>query len=1535
MRNWGIRLLLLALTSLPISAQTITGAFTNSTEPGWVFGGNSFTPVLTSGTIDPTGDGWLRLTDNANNRATYAYYDTAVSSANRTVFTSFDYASYNGSGADGITFFLFDGSVEFSEGAFGGSMGYAPKTVAGGGEVDKEGLAGGYLAISLDDFGNFSNPTEGRTGGPGSRPNAVAVRGPGDGYNGYEFIAGTGDGTTPALTQQLDFPSYTTRPDQGGADYRHVEILITPTNQLTVWLQFGADGVLTKVLEADLSGYLRPETLKFGFTSGTGGATEIHELRALTVATLVANLWDNGANGGSGATGDWSVAANWNPDVPVTGDDILFDNTFVSVNQTVNVGVGTTRVVRSIQIDAPFSYTLNNGTLEFNDIDVPGFVGIAVTQTNGVSATGNTINSNLKFDTAAGVRNATTSTLTLGGAINTNGQTVTFDGSGNTAATGVISGTGALVKDQSGDLALSGNNTYSGGTAVSGGTVTLGHDNALGTGGVVMTGGALVGSGSRTIGNTVSLQGDAGFTNLTVAGSVSQTGGDRVLTLSGATISGGVSLAENNQTRTLTTNVTADSTISGVIADGAGSGADGLIKTGTATLTLSGANTYTGGTTITEGAIKLGASDRLADSGNVDLAGGTLNLNGFSERVNDLSFNNGSIDFGAAGTSNYFMFNNDGTASGPLSVLNWEDGSGGGAVDRLAYRSNQAVSTTFLDNIYFSGYGSGAEVLAANQDKAITGYGGSTDWDFITPKATAFTTWDGRRDSNNTTSADVNWTTSRNWIGDSAPAFNTSTRIAFGDNGTPSSRWTADMNGNRTVNAIRFNADNTISYNLTGSGDTLSLRGTLPSVMQLSDMNQTMSMSNISLNTTTIFDVAGAGNLTVSSVIANTNTTDTLVKEGLGSGVLILSGSNTFTSRVVINGGSVEATNANSLGTGNSDTGNTVVNDGASLRLNNTGTGFTTTERLSLSGTGYGGQGALRNVDGNNIVSGTIALGSDTRIQSDLDTLTLSNTLSGSGKNLSVGGAGNITISGVIGTGSGALAKDGAGTVTLSGTSANTYTGTTTVNAGTLALGKTAGVNAVAGNLVIGDGTGTDTVRLDASNQIADTSSVTLNNGGVLNVNGNAETVAGLNSSSSGSQVQLGAGTLTVNNSTANTYAGTLTGSGSLTKTGVGRLTLSGSSGSYSGTTNVNAGIVAIGSATALGTGSVAVASGGNVEVQGNVTMANAFSIRGDGTGANDGAIENFSGNNTLSGNITLADNARIGSSGGTLTLSNAGTLSGTNRNIIFSGAGDTVVNRNINTGTGTLTKEGSGNLTLNAANSYTGATTISAGKITAGAAGIFNDAASLTVSNTAVYDMAGFNETVGNLQGTGTVNFNNATLTLASGSSTFGGDFGFSNGTIVVNAGASLTLDASFNAANINIVLNGGSLFLGSGLNHVFGNLTVNGTSVIDFGTSGATTAQFNNVNVTSGQLNVNNWTDAVDYFLAYNSPGAQGTAPTNRVVFAGHVGNDTRWIPYSGGTNGQLSPVPEPSAYGAALLGASVALFTLRRRRRDSSLA
>src|SRR5439155_5456157 len=124
----------------------------------------------------------------------------------------------------------------------------------------------------------------------------------------------------------------------------------------------------------------------------------------------------------------------------------------------------------------------------------------------------------------------------------------------------------------------------------------------------------------------------------------------------------------------------------------------------------------------------------------------------------------------------------------------------------------------------------------------------------------------------------------------------------------------------------------------------------------------------------------------------------------------------------------------------------------------------------------------------------------------------------------------DLTVSAVVsGTGFG-LTKAGLGTMSFSGTTANTYTGATTVNEGELDLNKNAGVNAVAGPLVIGDdagGVGADVVRFGSNNdQIANTAAVTVKSSGLLDLFGRSETIGPL--TLTGGTVSTGTGTLTL-----------------------------------------------------------------------------------------------------------------------------------------------------------------------------------------------------------------------------------------------------------------------------------------------------------------------------------------------------------------------------------------------------------------------
>src|SRR5947209_5405003 len=196
------------------------------------------------------------------------------------------------------------------------------------------------------------------------------------------------------------------------------------------------------------------------------------------------------------------------------------------------------------------------------------------------------------------------------------------------------------------------------------------------------------------------------------------------------------------------------------------------------------------------------------------------------------------------------------------------------------------------------------------------------------------------------------------------------------------------------------------------------------------------------------------GVIDVANVISNATTGALISAPIAGSvgltkndvGVLILSGADTYTGATQINRGALAANSVGALGA----TSGVTVATGAALQVGATPTnavpvtlnGFGST--TSASGTATGG--AMRSTAAATW-AGVITLGSDSRINSDSNTLTISTggiTATNAGTNLTIGGGGGVTVTGVIGTNVGQLTKDGAGTLTLSG--ANTYTGATVVN---------------------------------------------------------------------------------------------------------------------------------------------------------------------------------------------------------------------------------------------------------------------------------------------------------------------------------------------------------------------------------------------------------------------------------------------------------------------------------------------------------
>ena len=156
---------------------------------------------------------------------------------------------------------------------------------------------------------------------------------------------------------------------------------------------------------------------------------------------------------------------------------------------------------------------------------------------------------------------------------------------------------------------------------------------------------------------------------------------------------------------------------------------------------------------------------------------------------------------------------------------------------------------------------------------------------------------------------------------------------------------------------------------------------------------------------------------------------------------------------------------------------------------------------------------------------------------------------------------------------SGALTKDGAGTLIYGGV--NTYTGATTINAGTLQLG--------------------------AANRIVDTNAVTVNAGGTFNLNNFAETIGSLSGAGS---VTLGTATLTTGDATSTIFSGLMSGTGGLTKQGAGMMTLSGAN-TYTGATTINA-------------GTLQVAGGAAIADTSAVTLANVVGVTLDLNGTNE-----------------------------------------------------------------------------------------------------------------------------------------------------------------------------------------------------------------------------------------------------------------------------------------------------------------------------
>ncbi|MGX5690766.1 Ig-like domain-containing protein [Arcticibacter tournemirensis] len=285
-------------------------SFRNSTAPGISFGGapEAFLTAKPGtapdgGSIDKEGEGFLRLTNNSTYQKGFVISNAEFPSRNG--FTViFEYYIYGGTGADGISLFLFDADVDsFNIGGFGGSLGYAQITRT---VPPSAGVSKGYLAIGLDEFGNFSNPTEGRQGGTGFIPGSVTLRGRGNGTattpDNYAFL-------TTSKIANYGFPltvgGSTRQSDSTSAGYRRVYMDMVPNPKggynITVRVTRGGSPTTTAtVINNFYYSEPAPSHLRYGIASSTGAQTNYHEIRNVfidvyQVDNLVAPVANNDA----------------------------------------------------------------------------------------------------------------------------------------------------------------------------------------------------------------------------------------------------------------------------------------------------------------------------------------------------------------------------------------------------------------------------------------------------------------------------------------------------------------------------------------------------------------------------------------------------------------------------------------------------------------------------------------------------------------------------------------------------------------------------------------------------------------------------------------------------------------------------------------------------------------------------------------------------------------------------------------------------------------------------------------------------------------------------------------------------------------------------------------------------------------------------------------------------------------------------------------------------------------------------------------
>ncbi|MCX6856018.1 MAG: autotransporter-associated beta strand repeat-containing protein, partial [Verrucomicrobia bacterium] len=872
---------------------------------------------------------------------------------------------------------------------------------------------------------------------------------------------GAGTGTTEATTNNLV--------NLSGHD---ANILITTLNVgnqsrlggLTSEFNFGAD-------DASISSVLDATNVNIGFRTGTATAT----------STLT-----NRVNISGGAVTFGNVGATG------TGVDIG--------NSTYNQA-GAASTVGELNISGG-SVTINNSTslaaavrLGTNAAAGGGTVTAALNITGGTTTlAGNIIrNATSPRTTSTVLLNGSSAILNMGGfSIGSGSAVITLGAQAGTLQNlGELNGGGDLTKTTAGTLILSGTNTYTGTTQINAGTVELTGGSAILNSGVValadVAGANLQLNASETIGS-----------------------------LSGGGATGG---NVNLQSNTLTLSAASGSTAyAGIISGSGGS----LVKAGGGTQVLSGVNTFTGKTTIANGTLSIASIDSVATNaqplgtnadldlgvaatssarllytgaattlskninvlgngtdtienagsglltltGTITKAGTTLTLNGGSSGLyvgglivgvpvaSDLIIAGGTVTLAGANTYNGPTFLNAGTLNinNASAISTGAFTINGGTIDNTSGAAITLTTNNPLNinsNFSFTGthslnLGTGAVTLDANRTVTVSAntltIGGAIGGAFNLTGAGAGTLLlTGASTYTGTTTAQ------------------TGTTISVGANGSLgdiSSGTVVDNGASLALNSVLYTDAEALTINGTGVGGA----GALQTTGTSSFAGPITAATNATINNT--------GTLGLTGGLVKDATTLTLA----GSGTYNISGIGISGARA--NSDLIVSAATVNLNVANTYNGPTFVRNGGTINANVANALPTAIARTAIimDDTGSG--------------SSTLALGSAQSAASLTGAATSQINVGAS--QLTVGAAsGSTNFAGtIVGTG-GSIVKDGASTQTLSG--ANTYSGGTTVNDGTLNVTNTTGSATGSGTVTVGtSGTlaGTGTVEAAANNYI-------------------------------------------------------------------------------------------------------------------------------------------------------------------------------------------------------------------------------------------------------------------------------------------------------------------------------------------------------------------------------------------------------------------------------------------------------------------